>query len=69
MYPARAGMSFPLSLCAKCDTTRDRRAVEQDTEMMRLQILGDPQLLSQLQQVRASSSFLPTLDQGLHALP
>ncbi|KAH7931156.1 hypothetical protein BV22DRAFT_483 [Leucogyrophana mollusca] len=32
------------------------RQIEQDSEMMRLQILGDPALMRQLQQVRASTS-------------
>jgi len=27
------------------------RSIEQDSEMMRLQILGDPQLMAQLQEV------------------
>lgn len=31
------------------------RTAEQDSEMMRLQILGDPELMRQLQQVRPSS--------------
>ncbi|KAG8982064.1 DNA damage-inducible protein 1 [Tulasnella sp. 425] len=33
------------------------RTVEQDSEMMRLQILGDPQLMRQLQQVRSLSGI------------
>ena len=43
---------------------RGCRAVEQDAEMMRLQILGDPQLMGQLRQVSLSSPFplpIPTV--------
>ena len=33
------------------------RMVEQDAEMMRLQLLGDPALMRQLQQVRPPSAM------------
>lgn len=33
-------------------TVLTSRAIEQDSEMMRLQILGDPQLMRELQAVR-----------------
>ena len=50
---------------------RGCRAVEQDAEMMRLQILGDPQLMGQLRQVSPSSPFptvYPTFRPWIHSL-
>ena len=35
------------------------RSMEQDAEMMRLQILGDPALMAQLRQVRRDAMILP----------
>lgn len=41
-------------------TSLQCRTLEQDAEMMRLQLLGDPNLIQQLQQVRPPSSVFPS---------
>lgn len=50
MAQCGVGEKSVLLLRRKVHVPGTSRAVEQDTEMMRLQILGDPQLMSQLQQ-------------------
>jgi hypothetical protein len=37
-----------------------RRTVEQDTEMMRLQLLGNPDLMRQIQEARSFPTILIT---------
>ncbi|KAM5542503.1 hypothetical protein V8D89_003962, partial [Ganoderma adspersum] len=50
MAQCGVGEKSMLLLWRKVHVPGTSRAVEQDTEMMRLQILGDPQLMAQLQQ-------------------
>ena len=45
------------------------RAAEQDAEMMRLQILGDPELMRQLQEVRPPPSLPFSHSYPLHSNP
>lgn len=42
----------------RCDTHLSSRAAEQDAEMMRLQILGDPNLMRMVRQVLQSTPYI-----------
>ena len=60
--PTGAGCVLPLSISIPCADPAKLHysAVPQDAEMMRLQLLGDPTLMRQLQEVRFHSRSLFT---------